>query len=532
MLNPYILSAKGHITMLAAGAGDHSKLLMAVSGQVIGSDEKAGERSRALTVKTMQNLFGPISEEGHAFQSFETTNGLIRAEAVTLEGIDFWSLRCSAPDIDVPGRDIIVDVTSLIEADQTLFSCRMSLYSSTQNFEFAPKVPPVLTALCASGDLNFQCYGHDLPAYVQHIGTDIDVTTLLRQLSDPHRWWDCIVVSHSAGAINAQALQADLTGLANVFVLPDHKELEFAAAVGHDFNVPDRGARTYRPGFDFMSSEVTAHPVHWPPDAAAATVLHESIGLAAFETSVSSKDTRFRAPSFVTVKQLANRKRSDDAKINGDKEAQFKALEALARAERRNAAEAIALAIQSDDERQLAQDALANEQAVNHGLRHRIETLEKTVQNMGGLTQTTAPDRYSDLKHWVSDNFSGKLRLTPRAEKGLSNARYEKIADVTAALKLLAEDYRDMRMGNSDPDSFAQACRALGIEETRSLSKVSAGQHGEAYFVTYAGKRRFLDRHLKKGNTKDERLCMRIYFFWDQANQSVVVGSLPSHLPV
>lgn len=31
-------------------------------------------------------------------------------------------------------------------------------------------------------------------------------------------------------------------------------------------------------------------------------------------------------------------------------------------------------------------------------------------------------------------------------------------------------------------------------------------------------------------STKDNRYCLRIYFFWDDSRQKVVVGHLPSHL--
>ena len=37
--------------------------------------------------------------------------------------------------------------------------------------------------------------------------------------------------------------------------------------------------------------------------------------------------------------------------------------------------------------------------------------------------------------------------------------------------------------------------------------------------------------HLKSGgNTRDPTRCLRIYFFWDDDEQQVVVGSLPGHL--
>lgn len=58
-------------------------------------------------------------------------------------------------------------------------------------------------------------------------------------------------------------------------------------------------------------------------------------------------------------------------------------------------------------------------------------------------------------------------------------------------------------------------------------------QEGDSYFVQYppgATQWKFLELHLKKGTSKDVRFCLRIYFFWDEEIQLVVVGWLPNHL--
>ena len=87
-----------------------------------------------------------------------------------------------------------------------------------------------------------------------------------------------------------------------------------------------------------------------------------------------------------------------------------------------------------------------------------------------------------------------------------------------------------MKTGQSSAHEFETACSVHGFEETRSVSRVSAGRQGDDYFVVHAGRRQFLNRHLKKGTSKDPRNCLRIYFFWDTENDTVVIGSLPEHL--
>ena len=53
---------------------------------------------------------------------------------------------------------------------------------------------------------------------------------------------------------------------------------------------------------------------------------------------------------------------------------------------------------------------------------------------------------------------------------------------------------------------------------------------GARIFVEFGGRRCELDRHLKGRNSRDPRLGFRLYFFWDDDTEQVVVGWLPNHL--
>jgi hypothetical protein len=81
--------------------------------------------------------------------------------------------------------------------------------------------------------------------------------------------------------------------------------------------------------------------------------------------------------------------------------------------------------------------------------------------------------------------------------------------------------------------AFADRLKALTLGNGQSITKEGAGKEGDTYFVNYpigTSQTRFLDMHLKKGATMDDRYSLRIYFFWDEQEQQVVVGWLPSHL--
>jgi hypothetical protein len=120
--------------------------------------------------------------------------------------------------------------------------------------------------------------------------------------------------------------------------------------------------------------------------------------------------------------------------------------------------------------------------------------------------------------------------ILPRALQGAKKSHYETPETVYTALELLAGPYRDMRMGAMSHAQFIEALGASEMQLEGSVAPSVAGEQGDAYFVSWHGRRRFLELHLRKGGGRDERYCLRIYFFWDDAAQKVIVGWLPSHL--
>lgn len=135
----------------------------------------------------------------------------------------------------------------------------------------------------------------------------------------------------------------------------------------------------------------------------------------------------------------------------------------------------------------------------------------------------------SGLPEWALKN-SDRITVLSRALNGAKKSIYENPSAVYAALELLAGPYRDYRMAKLDKAALNEAYASAGVQFAGSVGANVAGSHGEDYFVTWAGRRRFLEFHLSKGGGRDERFCMRIYFFWDDETQQVVVGWLPSHL--
>lgn len=99
-------------------------------------------------------------------------------------------------------------------------------------------------------------------------------------------------------------------------------------------------------------------------------------------------------------------------------------------------------------------------------------------------------------------------------------------------MKLLATAYYDYQTGAITYSNFLDMCKEVdpALDERGAITDTAAGMQGDTYYVQYHGKKRKLERHLAKGSNKDCRYCLRIYFFWDDQDQIVVVGDLPHHL--
>ena len=172
-------------------------------------------------------------------------------------------------------------------------------------------------------------------------------------------------------------------------------------------------------------------------------------------------------------------------------------------------------------------------------LRQNSNQLKALIAYLRSLSSESGQDRdiptdgdYSEVRDWIDTYFPDKLVLLPRAVRSLKDAIFEDKALVYKCLILLATKYHAYRMGLRSYEKFLEECKRVdaGLEERGAITDTAAGMQGDEYFVQYKGKKHKLERHLAKGSNKDRRYCLRIYFFWDDEDQVVVIGDLPHHL--
>lgn len=122
---------------------------------------------------------------------------------------------------------------------------------------------------------------------------------------------------------------------------------------------------------------------------------------------------------------------------------------------------------------------------------------------------------YEQMAKWVEQYYPDRLYLHPRAVRALKSAVYQNPSMVYRCLILLAEDYYDYRMGRINRDTFLQCYAKVdpGLSECGFGGASDILEQGDEYYITYGGKRRLLERHLKKVSiTMPSTACGSISF--------------------
>ena len=156
------------------------------------------------------------------------------------------------------------------------------------------------------------------------------------------------------------------------------------------------------------------------------------------------------------------------------------------------------------------------------------------MESLHGTRSVSSPhirrsiSRQIELKVHVS-----KVVLLPRAFQGAKKSCYNNPPLVYKSLLLLANEYRNMKLGLIEPEEYQKARDVLQIRDGGSIDEDHAGEYGDTYYVRYpigSSAKRFLEFHLRsRSNTRDPERCLAIYYFWDDETQQVVVGWLPGH---
>lgn len=413
--------------------------------------------------------------------------------------------------------------------------------------------------------------GYSIHASPQVVSSSDDVEEIVGLLQQQDRLLPVVVLSESNEEgkypFDSLWLAHRTAGLAHVVLLPARWSYELSHRIGKSLAVYNGAVRTYYPGFG-QPMDAKVHPnvlapriAEWEEDGLSgpaafldflvaqlhrhsvnsAQKLEQNPGLAKLRREKADGAWRARASEFESkrreLESRVSKTRDDDIELlNLNLEEKI----AIAEQMEKSRDEERARASISDQLLETADQDIAAERNENESLRAQNAALFAAIKRARrGQVEPITPDSYDALPSWADEQYSDRILLLPRARRSLKDAVFDDTKLVFAAIQLLAKEYWSLRNASEESHSslkqaYEDRLNQLRLSEAASITPSRRGEHQEQYTVNYTigqSSRQILDRHLRGGaNAREDRYCLRIYFFWDEVRSLVVIGHLPSHL--
>lgn len=511
--------------------------IVQITSGLSGSPETAvlGARTSILEWLRDKQKISNLPSQAWSGESFELDVSQGRPVVVEAHG-EVWAMRYDNPDLEVAGRHWRTEAILAWRAEVAMVGVRLSVISPSWDVPFGKSIPRTVATLCERPGL--VDYGFRLSPKPWHCRNRGDIEDLVRLLEERRRSRPVYVVSQDAqgnSTIDASALAAQTAGLAHVVLLDQDAGWSFSERVGKTRAAFGGAVRTYNPGFTVLGAVFEDHPIataEWLdrrfPDRRKFIQL---LALKAIDASVSSAAIQERLPDFAQVRRgLAAKRMKDAQREHGSTRELLNLFETDNAQLRGDLAAAEDLVRQLEQRLDFARQGTDGAEAESYRLRSRISQLELALKAKGREETIQYVDSLEDLDDWVNRFLGGRLLLLPRALRSARKAAYEDVRLVCDSLLLLGRKYVDLRLGVINRSQFEVHCQSLGVEVSLSGNPATLKQWREEYEVEWKGEKHLLDTHLKKGTSHDPRASLRIYFFWDEIGEQVVVGHLPDHL--
>jgi len=502
-----------------------------------------------------------LPEEAWRGESFECGFPGHTIEAISIPKDGIWSVRLIHPDAPftgrpaVPGRTWTTEIAFWDGQYGIQFGIRVLCASQAYSTEEIALTRPRLVLNLAQRFILKEA--SPIEPHPIRLRVESELDALYALLTNPARTMPVLLLTEadaqqldvhvkiSPYLLDPDDLARKVEGLAYVVTMPRNLTFSWTNRVGKVWSAFLGAVRTYKPGLDFDEDSPTEHPLallknilfmrHKGLEAEAAftAFLVDQVYQYGATKRVEWDGCLFLADARMYSAKKAREASRDERELLELYEKENMALQQKVE-ELQNQSEAYNDdAMQSERDR----DVYIKE---NKRLRHRIDALQAALEAKTGESvdaSLTIPDNYDDLPEWIDTNLAGRLTLHPRALRGISEAQYEDVERVYQALLLLANEYRNMRQGHDGAkEDFNQRLEELGLRDGPSITPTRAGEQGDTYFVRYplhTEHKQFLEYHVRnKGNTRDPKRCVGIYYFWDEDTHQIVVGWLPGHLAI
>lgn len=336
--------------------------------------------------------------------------------------------------------------------------------------------------------------------------------------------------------VDGRKLASELAGSAHVMVIDWDATYDLSRIVGDEWSCFGGAVRIYWPSsIDFEADDPYEHPLY------TAQTIRRNFYFGEFEKELKKEIRAQNAGQVIDWNRLGVQfyvEAEQEHMLSASGEASTEELLEQCRKQLRRVHES------KEEYKALAETYYADmvacreeSQALQKQMTAMTEMLDRQRREIarlkhGKVERPPVDLGYGQMAKWVEQYYPDRLYLHPRAVRALKSAVYQNPSMVYRCLILLAEDYYDYRMGRINRGTFLQRCNAVdpGLSECGFGENSDILEQGDEYYITYAGKRHLLERHLKKGVSHNPLYCLRIYFFWEEKSSHVVIGSLPGHL--
>jgi hypothetical protein len=382
-----------------------------------------------------ESIFSYLSEklpglpnEIFEVDSYDHESGMLSTEYLQTSSLRIWSGRFTEPDSAVAGRSWSLELTVSEFNGRQFFDSRLSCFSRHLDFYFDPAVPRVYRDLVSRNILFGD--GIRLSRRPIDVTNEDDIAWLVALINNPRRMRNIIVLScdsYGDCADNPNLYADRLCGVAHVVRIYPSASFGLSNTIGKHLSVFDSGIRNYTPTSQIDIDDPLRHTLY-TKHALARTDLsrvQHSILSSAFTTSVEGALRSRSIPTFVQIRsanaalKIAQPQSTEIASL----EVQLKASQAARFAAETQARDSLDLAIQEEAARKEAEDERNQERARAIVLSARVRALESRLVSVTDADMSR-PEEYGEVATWVEREFAGRMKLHPRALRGLKNATF------------------------------------------------------------------------------------------------------------
>lgn len=508
--------------------------LLRVAATLAGAEPVAAAkaaRSEVLSwaAKQVGDQLPTAAAEGRSFEQFRGGRTCLGASFED-EHRALWALRVDRPDANVAQRTWTTEVVIgyAPTSGPALFSLRLLVSTPEESLPIDPAVPGLVRQVATACGLHHGDARVDgLPWF---IATQADAEDLVGELTNPGRAVPYLVCSiaegESAPRVDVRVLAKVALGIARVVVVPSTHTWVLTEQFGKLRSVFSGAVRAYMPGFT-QDANPYAHRLFLiestADDGRKRSALNSLRWLVANESlrrfRLGNDVVAFSAVRESTLDFERQRLRQAGSSDSEQLEAAQIQIDALKDDLERSKAETD----QWLSEYERAEEETQSHQQQLRGAQFRIQQLLAQIKERGGEPDSAVelPESWDRFADWCDEVLSGRVMLSSRARRETKSADFDDPQAAARGLLWLANEYRDSRINGAVGDLRKPI--ADGIHNDRCGA--------DSFDFAWNGRQEPVEWHIKNGgNTRDPQRCLRIYYFWDEESQIVIVASMPAHV--